>query len=222
MKFGSLLFTPVVKKLQERYGSRRQYERMMSSSATREYFTQFETEFLADRDSFYWASTSSSGWPYVQHRGGPQGFLKVIDDHTLAFADFAGNKQYITTGNLLTDNRVAMIFVDYPRQARLKVLGRADVLEGKGAAPWLDRVKLPGYKAVIERVYVIHVEAFDWNCQQHIIPRYTAEEIQAAVHGVEERVGALENENKRLKQELAHAGVQTEIQRNKISVHQAD
>ncbi|MBB6144370.1 hypothetical protein HNQ77_002322 [Silvibacterium bohemicum] len=203
MKLGSLLFTPVVKKLQERYGSRRQYERMVGSSATREDFTQFETEFLAERDSFYWASTSSSGWPYVQHRGGPPGFLKVVDDHTLAFADFSGNKQYITTGNLLTDNRVAMIFVDYPRQARLKVLGRADVFEGKDAAAWLDRVKVPGYKAVIERVYVIHVEAFDWNCQQHIVPRYTAEEIHAAVHAIEERVSALETENSRLRAELA-------------------
>jgi predicted pyridoxine 5'-phosphate oxidase superfamily flavin-nucleotide-binding protein len=207
MKFGSLLFTPVVKKLQERYGSRRQYEKLVSSSATRENFTQFETEFLADRDSFYWASMSSSGWPYVQHRGGPSGFLKVIDDHTLAFADFAGNKQYITTGNVLTDNRVAMIFVDYPRQARLKVLGRADVFEGKEAGTWLDRVKVPGYKAIVERVYVIHVEAFDWNCQQHIIPRYTAEEIHAAVHATEERVRALEAENKKLKRELAQVGV---------------
>jgi hypothetical protein len=205
MKFGSILFTPVVRKLQERYGSRRQYERMASSSVTRENFTQFETEFLSERDSFYWASTSSTGWPYVQHRGGPPGFLKVIDDHTLAFADFSGNKQYITTGNLLTDNRVAMIFVDYPRQARLKILGRVDVFEGMEAATWLDRVKVPGYKAVIERVYVIHVEAFDWNCQQHIIPRYTAEEIHAAVHVIEERVKALETENKTLKQELVEA-----------------
>lgn len=203
MKFGSLLFTPVVKKLQERYGSRRQYERMVDSSATRENFTQFETEFLAERDSFYWASNSSSGWPYVQHRGGPPGFLKVIDDHTLAFADSSGNKQYITTGNLLTDNRVAMIFVDYPRQARLKVLGRADVFEGKEAAAWLDRVKVADYKAHIERVFVIHVEAFDWNCQQYIVPRYTAEEIHAAVHAIEERVTTLEAENERLRQELS-------------------
>src|SRR5580698_7376304 len=121
MKFGSILFTPVVQKLQERYGSRRQYERIASSDATRTQLTPFEIEFLSERDSFYWATVSSSGWPYVQHRGGPPGFLKVIDNQTLAFADFAGNRQYITTGNLLTDNRIAMIFVDYPRQARLKL-----------------------------------------------------------------------------------------------------
>jgi uncharacterized protein len=203
MKFGSLLFTPVIKKLQARYGSRRQYERMVSSSAEREHFTEFETEFLAGRDSFYWATISSSGWPYVQHRGGPPGFLKVIDDHTLAFADFSGNKQYITTGNLLTDNRAAMIFVDYPRRARLKVLGRAKVLEGKEAAPLMDRVTIPGYKVQIERIFVIHIEAFDWNCQQHIVPRYTAEEIHAAVHAIEERVTTLETENEKLQQELS-------------------
>ncbi|WP_263357673.1 pyridoxamine 5'-phosphate oxidase family protein [Acidicapsa ligni] len=202
MKFGSILFTPVVKKLQERYGSRRQYERIAGSSAAREHFTAFEKEFLSDRDNFYWATISSSGWPYVQHRGGPPGFLKVIDDHTLAFADFSGNKQYITTGNLLTDNRAAMIFVDYPNQARLKVLGRVDVLERKDAAAWVDRVKVAGYKASIERVLVIHVEAFDWNCQQHIVPRYTADQIHAAVHEIEERVVALEAENEKLRRQL--------------------
>ncbi len=175
----------------------------MASNSGREHLTTFETEFFSERDSFYWATLSSSGWPYVQHRGGPPGFLKVIDDHTLAFADFSGNKQYITTGNLLTDNRVAMIFVDYPRQARLKVLGRAEVFEGKDAVPWLEQVKVSGYKAHIERVFVIHVEAFDWNCQQHIIPRYTAEEIHAAVRALEEKVTTLEAENERLKKELA-------------------
>jgi hypothetical protein len=205
MKFGSILFTPVVKKLQERYGSRRQYERIANSSATREHFTEFETEFLSDRDNFYWATISSSGWPYVQHRGGPPGFLKVIDDHTLAFADFLGNKQYITTGNLLTDNRAAMIFVDYPHQARLKILGRVDVVEGKDVAAWIDRVKVVGYKAAIERAFVIHVEAFDWNCQQHIVPRYTAEQIHAAVRAIEDRVTELAAENEVLRRDLAHA-----------------
>src|ERR1700755_2715267 len=205
MKIGSLLFTPVVKKLQERYGSRRQYERMANFGETGSSFSEFETEFLAERDSFYMATTSSSGWPYVQHRGGPPGFLKVIDEHTLTFADFSGNKQYITTGNLLTDNRVAMIFVDYPRQARLKILGRVDVLEGAEADSWISRVKVSGYKAAIERVFVIHVEAFDWNCQQHITPRYTADEIHTAVHAIEEQVASLEAENKALRQELAEA-----------------
>lgn len=202
MSFGSLVFTPVVKKLQERYGSRQQYERMKNTGASRDHFTSFEIEFLAERDSFYWATVGSTGWPYVQHRGGPKGFLKVIDSQTLALADFRGNKQFISAGNLLTDNRVAMILVDYPQQARLKILGRVEVLDGDKAAPWIQRVQTPGYKAVIERVFVVHMEAYDWNCPQHIIPRYTAEEIRDAVQDVEEKLRSLETENEELRQEI--------------------
>ncbi len=203
MSFGSLVFTPLVKKLQERYGSRRQYERMEKAGASQDRFTPFEIEFLAQRDSFYMATLGATGWPYVQHRGGPKGFLKVIDDHTLAFADFRGNKQYISTGNLLSDNRVALIMVDYPRQARLKILGRVDILEGEEAKDWLERVRMPGEKTPIERVLVIHVEAYDWNCPQHITPRYTEEEIREGMQSIENRLQALEQENKRLRKELA-------------------
>ncbi len=203
MSFASLVFTPLVKKLQERYGSRQQYERMEDSGRKPDRLSGFEVEFLEGRDSFYWATTGATGWPYVQHRGGPKGFLKVIDDQTLALADFRGNKQYISTGNLLSDDRVAMILVDYPRQARLKILGRVEILEGEQAKPWLERVALPGYKAVVERVFVIHIEAFDWNCPQHITPRYTADEIAEAMHSVGDKVDALEQENTRLKEELA-------------------
>ena len=203
MSFGSLVFTPLIKKLQERYGSRRQYERMENSGASQDRFTAFETEFLAGRDSFYMATMGATGWPYVQHRGGPKGFLKVIDDHTLAFADFRGNKQYISTGNLLTDNRVALIMIDYPRQARLKILGRVEIFEGAKAAEWLDRVRMPGEKTVIERVLVIHVEAYDWNCPQHITPRYSVEELREGMKDVEKRVQTLEQENEALRKELA-------------------
>jgi uncharacterized protein len=203
MSFHSLVFTPLIKKLQERYGSRRQYERMENFGDSQDRFTEFETQFLAGRDSFYMATTGSTGWPYVQHRGGPKGFLKVIDDHTLAFGDFRGNKQYISTGNLLTDNRVAIIMVDYPRQARLKILGRVETLEGDEAKSWLDRVRVPEEKTVIERVFVVHVEAYDWNCPQHITPRYTAEEIREGMQSIERRVEALEQENKALSKELA-------------------
>jgi hypothetical protein len=203
MSFGSLVFTPVVKKLQERYGSRQQYERIANSGPAPDHFTSFEIEFLAERDSFYWATVGSTGWPYIQHRGGPKGFLKVIDNQTLALADFRGNKQFISTGNLLTDNRVAIILVDYPQQTRLKILGRVEVLEGEKAAPWIARVEMPGYKAVIERVFVIHIEAFDWNCPQHITPRYTADEIRDAMRDVEEKLQSVENENAELRQEIA-------------------
>ena len=203
MSFGKLAFTPLVKELQERYGSRKQYERMEGSGASQDRLTDFEKEFLAGRDTFYLATTSSTGWPYVQHRGGPKGFLEVIDDRTLAFADYRGNKQYITTGNLLSDDRVAMILVDYPRQARLKILGRAEIFEGAKAEMWLARVRVEGYKATIERVFVIHVEAYDWNCPQHITPRYTAEEIQEGMRSVQERIQTLEQQNEDLKKEVA-------------------
>ncbi|HTV01817.1 MAG TPA: pyridoxamine 5'-phosphate oxidase family protein [Luteitalea sp.] len=199
MSFGSLAFTPVVKALQERHGSRRQYERMERASSAPQRLGPMEREFIESRDTLYWATTGSTGWPYIQHRGGPAGFVTVIDDQTLALADYRGNKQYISAGNLLTDNRLAVIMVDYPQQARLKILGRVDVLEGESARDWIDRVRTPGYAAVIERVFVIHVEAFDWNCPQHITPRYTAAEIQDAVRPLEERLQALERENAMLR-----------------------
>ena len=180
-KFGSLVFTPVIKALQERYGSRRQYARLEEKGSSSNRLGAEEAAFIAERDSFYMATVGSTGWPYIQHRGGPTGFLRVIDDETIAFADFAGNKQYISVGNLATDDRVALILVDYPRQARLKILGRARTLEGEQAKDWLDRLRDPGYKAAIERVVVVHVEAFDWNCQQHITPRFTVAEIEAAM-----------------------------------------
>lgn len=202
---GSLVFTPAVKALQERYGSRRQYVRLEASGSASGRFGPQESDFIGERDSFYMATLGSTGWPYIQHRGGPRGFLKVIDESTLAFADFRGNKQYISTGNLTTDNRVALIFVDYPRQLRLKILGRVEIFEGEQAKDWIGKVRDPEYKAVVERIYVIRVEAFDWNCQQHIIPRYTAEEIREALAPAEKRMQELEEENERLREELTQA-----------------
>jgi predicted pyridoxine 5'-phosphate oxidase superfamily flavin-nucleotide-binding protein len=198
--FGSLVFTPLVKALQEKYGSRRQYARLEAGHPSRDLLGPDETAFIADRDSFYLATVGSSGWPYIQHRGGPKGFLKVIDDHTVAFADFRGNKQFISTGNLGTDNRIALIMVDYPRQARLKILGRVEIFESETAREWIERLREPDYKAVIERVYVIHVEAFDWNCPQHITPRFTAEQIQEALAPFERRLEELELENEKLRE----------------------
>ncbi len=179
--FGSLVFTPVIKALQERYGSRRQYARLEESGVSRDRLGPQESEFIVERDSFYMASIGETGWPYVQHRGGPKGFLKVIDGSTIAFADFRGNKQYISTGNLMKDNRVALIMVDYPGQARLKILGHAEIFEGARAGEWIERVREPSYKAIVERVFVVRIDAFDWNCPQHITPRFTAEEIQEAL-----------------------------------------
>lgn len=209
--FGSLVFTPVVKALQERYGSRRQYGRLEEAGTSPDRLDPQESAFIAERDTFYMASLGSTGWPYVQHRGGPQGFLKVIDERTIAFADFRGNKQYVSTGNLMTDNRVALILMDYPRQLRLKILGRAEIFEGEASKEWIERLRDPGYKAIIERAYVIHIEAFDWNCQQHIVPRYTAEEIRDAIAPFELRMNELEQENKRLREVMAQFDREDEL-----------
>jgi predicted pyridoxine 5'-phosphate oxidase superfamily flavin-nucleotide-binding protein len=201
--FGSLVFTPLVKELQERFGSRRQYAKREESGFSPAVIGPDEEQFLSERDSFYMATVGVSGWPYVQHRGGPAGFLKVIDERTIAFADFGGNKQFITTGNLMSDDRVAIILVDYPRQARLKMLGRVRTFEGAAADEWLEKVRDPDYKAGIMRVFVIDVEASDWNCQQHITPRFTQEQIRTVLMPFERRMQALEAENQKLRRELA-------------------
>jgi predicted pyridoxine 5'-phosphate oxidase superfamily flavin-nucleotide-binding protein len=177
--YAKTMFSAAAKRLQEQHGSRAQYERLAERGEIDEALGPYEREFIGLRDSFYLASITENGWPYMQHRGGPKGFLRVLDGKTLAFADFAGNKQYITAGNLATNDRVALFLMDYPQQARLKVIGHARVVEGDKE---LDaKVKVEGYKAVVERVVVIEVVAFDWNCSQHIMPRWTAEEIEGAM-----------------------------------------
>jgi len=143
--FGSLVFTPAIKALQEKYGSRRSYARLEKGGAEPDRLGPHETDFIAERDSFYIASIGETGWPYVQHRGGPKGFLKVIDERTLAFADFSGNRQFISAGNLTADDRVALIMVDYPSQTRLKILGRAEIPSAEKAKDWIGRTRMPGY-----------------------------------------------------------------------------
>ena len=201
--FGSLVFTPVVKELQQRYGSRRQYERLAAQGESYHELGPDEREFIAERDSFYMASIGSTGWPYVQHRGGPNGFLKVLDNKAIAFGDYRGNKQYISTGNLMTDDRVALILVDYPHQARLKILGHAKITERAEAKELLEVVRDESENAFVERVYVIHVDAVDWNCQQHITPRFTVDEIRMILAPFEERLKTLEAENARLRAQVA-------------------
>ena len=203
--FGSRVFTPIVKELQERYGSRHGYERYTSAATGEDAFSEFEIDFLSRRDSFYMATVGSTGWPYVQHRGGPAGFVKVLDPQTIAFADYRGNKQYVSTGNLSTDDRVAMIFVDYPNQARMKILGRVKIIDREHAGK-TDQFQPEDPKTPIERIFVIHVEAFDWNCPKHITPRYTAEEIRAVLAPFEIRMQKLEEENERLRRQIASDG----------------
>ena len=162
-------------------------------------FTDNEAAFIAARDSFYMATVSESGWPYVQHRGGPPGFLKVLDEKTLGFADFRGNLQYISVGNLTADDRAALILVDYPNRARLKVLARVEARNIAADSELAARLSLPGYKGKPERAFLLHLETFDWNCPQHITPRFTIEEIETAMSPLRARIAELEAENQALR-----------------------
>ncbi len=177
--FANTLFSEPVKELQRRHGSRGGYERMARAGAAEQALGPDEVEFIGERDSFYMATVTPDGWPYVQHRGGPAGFLAVLDAHTLAFADYAGNKQYISTGNVRANDRVALFLMDYPHRARLKVIGHARVVEA-GDPEWSAALRALPVEAgaAVERAYVIDVVGFDWNCSQHITPRYSREELE--------------------------------------------
>lgn len=200
--FGSIAFTPSVRSEQEKHSSLVQYLRMTAYGASTDRLGPAETEFIEARDGCYIATVSETGWPYVQFRGGPAGFLKVLDEQTLGFADFRGNLQYISVGNLRQNSRVALFLMDYPNQTRLKVLGRADILEETEAEDLLSRLAVPGSAAITERAIVIHLEAFDWNCQRHITPRYTAEQIEQAIRPLQLRIRTLEEENYRLRSSM--------------------
>ncbi len=198
-RFGAIAFTPSVKAMQARSGSRAVYARMEAGGESRDAIGDDEREFLAARDSFYVATVGEGGWPYIQHRGGPKGIVQVLGPHTIGFADFRGNRQYISVGNLATDDRVALIFVDYPNKARLKVLAHARVITAAGDAETLEKLTPLDYPAKIERGFVLDVEGIDWNCPQHIIPRYTEDEIAEATRPLREKLAALEAENAALR-----------------------
>ncbi len=196
--------TPSVKAAQEENGSRGAYARFDSGDEPmNDRLTERERDFIAARDSFFMASVSETGWPYVQHRGGPAGFLQVLDDQTLAFADFAGNRQYISLGNLAADGRVSLFLLDHANRRRLKIYGRATTRSLQSDTKLALRVATPGYKAKPERIVVIVVEAYDWNCPQHITPRFTEAEIETASAPLHQRLAELESENARLRGELA-------------------
>lgn len=196
--YASLAFTEPVKALQERYGSRATYARV-EQHATFQGLTDSETGFIADRDSFYVASIGENGFPYIQHRGGPKGFLTVLDPVTLGFVDFRGNKQYISVGNVLTHPQVSLILVDYARQARLKIYAEAEVVELTDRPDLFARVTPADYEHKPERLILLHVQAYDWNCPQHITPRYTAEEINQALAPQRDYIAQLEAEIRQLR-----------------------
>lgn len=199
-RFAELAFTPLVKEQQKQHGSRHQYQRVEQSPDAGDQLGPDEQQFIRERDGFYMASVSETGWPYLQYRGGEKGFLRVLDPSTLGFADLRGNKQYISVGNLQHDDRATLFLMDYRTQNRLKILGRAKVFEGDAEAEKLiEKLRVPTEKTPAERAVVIHVEAFDWNCQQHITPRYAQEEIAEMLVPIRRRLDALEAENKRLR-----------------------
>ncbi len=190
-KFAEIAFTPAVQEIQQAEGSRGAYARMETSADSNDRLGQVEADFIGARDSFYMASVSETGWPYVQHRGGPTGFMRVFDETTLGFADFRGNRQYISNGNFLNNDRVSLFFMDYPNQRRLKLLGRIRQLD-EGETELIAALEVPGYRARVERGFLIDVAAFDWNCPQHITPRYTLDEIELMVAPLREEIRHLE------------------------------
>jgi ferredoxin-NADP reductase/predicted pyridoxine 5'-phosphate oxidase superfamily flavin-nucleotide-binding protein len=175
--FANIAFTVNVKALQTRMGSREAYARREQEPVEEPVLGPHEIAFIEARDSFYLGTVGETGWPYVQHRGGPAGFLKVLDARTVGYADFAGNRQYVSAGNLAGDDRVSLFLMDYPHQARLKILGRARVIDENSDPDLLARLDNPHYRAPLERGIVIHIEGFDWNCPKYITPRYTEDEV---------------------------------------------
>jgi len=194
-RFYDLAFTPAVQAEQARHGSRASYAALTANAggdAATDVLSQREIAFIEARDSFYLASVSEIGWPYVQHRGGPAGFVRPLDKETLGWADFAGNRQYVSVGNTATDDRAAMFFMDYPQRQRLKVLGRMRSYDASLRPDLAQRLGVGGYRARIERFILITVEAFDWNCPQHITPRFTLAELEKLMAPLNARIAELE------------------------------
>jgi len=200
--FLDIAVTPSVRAVQARMGADGLWQ---GFKGHREFdrFTDGEAGFIGERDSFYMATVSETGWPYVQHRGGPKGFLKLIDERTLAFADYRGNRQYLSTGNVAADGRACLFLMDYAQRARLKVFVRVEVVALDADPTLTAQVTVPGYSARTERIFKLHLQAFDWNCPQHIVRRFTQAEIDDAVQPLRDRLDALEAENAGLRARLA-------------------
>ena len=194
--FADITFTPSVKAAQTFYNSREQNRNFELAADPRNTLTEMAETFIAERDSFYQATVAENGWPYMQHRGGAKGFLKVLDNRTLGYADFSGNRQYLSVGNLQADARICLFLMDYANKHRLKIWGRADIIHESDSPEFFAQLKDEDYGAKIERGVIIHVEALEWNCSKHITPRFTREEVQQSVADLIE-------ENRLLKSRLA-------------------
>jgi len=201
MNYQELAFTNAIKKLQERLGSRLSYERMEKRSYV-DGLTDYETNFIDHLDSFYIASFGENGFPYIQHRGGPKGFIKVIDEKTIGIVDFTGNRQYISTGNISKNNKVSLILLSYPLRARLKIYAEAEIVEIDEDHNLYDYLRPKDYKFKPERMMIFNIKAYDWNCPQHINPKYSIEEVQELFEPQKEYIQKLEQEVKDLKEKL--------------------
>lgn len=191
--FLDIAVTPSVLKVQAEMGADHIWQDFQADRSS-DRFTENEAAFIADRDSFYMATVSETGWPYVQHRGGPRGFLKLVDDRTLAFGDYRGNRQYISTGNLVADARACLFLMDYTHRARLKIYAHVETVALDAEPALTELVTVPGYRGKLERIFRVRLDAFDWNCPQHITPRFTEQEIAEAVQPLRDRLMQLEAE----------------------------
>lgn len=198
--FSEIAFTPAVRTTQTQQGSADGYEKFLAPEADRgDRLSDREIDFITARDGFYQATVSETGWPYVQFRGGPSGFVKILDDRTIAYADFRGNRQYLSVGNLVGNDRVSLILMDYPNRRRLKVWGRAKLVDVSDNPELVAALHVDGYRALPERAIIITVEAYDWNCPQHIPQRLTLEEFEPQLSPLREEIALLTAENRDLK-----------------------
>lgn len=191
-RFAEIAFTPAVRAWQQAHGSRASYARLEQGPPRNDRLGPEEAAFVTARDGFYLATVGEGGWPYVQFRGGPPGFVRVLDERTIGWADLRGNRQYVSAGNLSGDDRVALILLDYAARRRLKILGRAELLEVGRDDGLAARLAVPGYDARVERAVRVRIAAFDWNCPQHIPQRFTLAEIEQATRPLHERIAELE------------------------------
>jgi len=195
-----MLTTDGVKQAQDENGVREQWANFKGAREF-DHFDDNAKAFIAARDSFYMASVSAAGWPYLQHRGGPAGFLKLLDDKTLGFADYSGNRQYISVGNVKTDDRVALFLMDYPRRKRMKMMARLKVHDATGSA-LAARIIDADYPGKVERLITLSLVAYDWNCPQHITQRFTQEMVDMAARPLKEEIARLQAENAALREKL--------------------
>ncbi|ACU57764.1 pyridoxamine 5'-phosphate oxidase family protein [Chitinophaga pinensis] len=199
MNYSSLAFTDAVRDMQEKLGSRKSYARLENRNYV-DGLTENEMAFISDRDSFYMATIGENGYPYIQHRGGPKGFVKVLNATQMGIIDYKGNAQYITVGNITDNNHVSVIMVDYPTRTRLKLYASARIVELEDDPVLYEQLRTDGYQFRPERMMLFDIDAYDWNCPQHITPRYSLEEINKAFASQRQYILQLETELKKLKE----------------------